>query len=161
VKRESSDGICFPNLVQRVDVRHHTDGKRKGVDKFFHFDYMGSSEFEWGSLPKALKEMRSKLDATWQPTKIEFGERVVWFIGDPSLVPSVVEFFLDQIQEFKDRQIRLKERSHIYESFDPNEKFDSFKNDGWWAIDAKPPWVAFKKKDHAETWLKCLVEKPE
>lgn len=31
---------------------------RKGIDGLLSFDYMGSSEFEWGALPKSLKRIR-------------------------------------------------------------------------------------------------------
>lgn len=50
-----------PYLVQRMNYR------KNPVDEFsfdglFNLDYMGSSEFEWGALPKALRKMRDNID---------------------------------------------------------------------------------------------------
>lgn len=44
-------------LVQRLKRQRFGGGK--GFDAIFALDYMGSSEFEWGAIPKALKSLRS------------------------------------------------------------------------------------------------------
>ena len=47
-------------LIQRgkFENREH----KSGIDSILSFDYMGSSEFEWGALPKSLGNMRSGLN---------------------------------------------------------------------------------------------------
>lgn len=43
-------------LVQRGTFEDKVDiSTIEGLDSIVHFDYMGSSEFEWGSLPKSLR----------------------------------------------------------------------------------------------------------
>ena len=45
-----------PTLVQRIArFTPQPDAHRTGIDAYFGFDYMGASEFEWGTLPAALK----------------------------------------------------------------------------------------------------------
>ena len=38
------------NFIDKVNI-----STIEGLDSIVHFDYMGSSEFEWGSLPKSLR----------------------------------------------------------------------------------------------------------
>lgn len=44
-----------PYLVQRGTIKN--PAKIEGIDSLIKFDYMGAAEFEWGALPKALKEI--------------------------------------------------------------------------------------------------------
>lgn len=46
-------------LVQRLERRNTAPGGSVGFDRHFTLEYMGSSEFEWGAIPKALKSVRS------------------------------------------------------------------------------------------------------
>jgi hypothetical protein len=45
-------------LVQRLESKSAPHNPSNGFDGYFSLDYMGSSEFEWGAIPKALKAMR-------------------------------------------------------------------------------------------------------
>ena len=44
-----------PYLVQRGKFENTKDKDIAGIDSLIRFDYMGSAEFEWGSLPASLK----------------------------------------------------------------------------------------------------------
>lgn len=46
-------------LVQRLERRSNAFRDLVGFDRYFGLEYMGSSEFEWGAIPKALKSMRT------------------------------------------------------------------------------------------------------
>lgn len=47
------------HLIQRCSIRDpRFAGDRKGIDKLLSFDYMGSAEFEFGALPKAVRLLR-------------------------------------------------------------------------------------------------------
>jgi hypothetical protein len=52
--------ISKPWLIQRGTFRDISDKDIAGLDSLICYDYMGSSEFEFGALPKALKNMTSK-----------------------------------------------------------------------------------------------------
>lgn len=162
---KASDGTRFPRLIQRVDLRKPPlpNSRSKGVDRWFTFD-MGSSEFEFGALPAALREMRAakKKDQVgqnaWQPEKIQVGDHVVYFVGDSKLITCATELFEDQLHDLDGRKIWTKERSNIFDTFYP-DKDGYFKHDGWWALDAKPPWILFKTLELAHQWRECLDNK--
>lgn len=46
-------------LIQRA--RFEDRDYKKGIDSIVHFDYMGSSEFEFGALPESLGKIRSSI----------------------------------------------------------------------------------------------------
>ena len=48
-----------PYLIQRAKVTSRSKADAKGIDSILEFDYMGSSEFEWGALPNSLKAIRA------------------------------------------------------------------------------------------------------
>jgi len=147
----------FPYLIQRVIFLVHPLEDKKGVDKYFHFDYMGSSEFEWGVLPKALKEMRAALTDEWKPKKIQVKDKVVWYVGAEESFLCAEALFLDQLGS---RRCRLKEITGIADSISPKEPPAAYSGyDGWWALDGEPPWAFFIKKEYAQEWLKGLREK--
>jgi len=151
--------IKLPYLVQRVEVRHKPHEAKTGVDRYFLFVYMGSSEFEWGALPSALQDMRSSrpLDG---PKEIKAFGHTVWYVGTEEFYNTADAFFCDQLQPRNLRRGRLKERSGLYEAYGLDD-WSTSNAIGWWAIDAPAPWCLFKSKECAELWLKGLEAKDE
>jgi hypothetical protein len=49
-----------PYLIQRGEFVETRENKI-GIDKVISFDYMGSSEFEWGALPESLERIHKLL----------------------------------------------------------------------------------------------------
>lgn len=49
-------------LIQRAKFRNNVNTNKSGIDSILEFDYMGSSEFEWGALPKSLAIIRKELN---------------------------------------------------------------------------------------------------
>ena len=144
-----------PYLVQRIIVRTEPLKQRKGIDRWFKFDYMGSAEFEFDTLPQALKRMRALSIITIEHIKLGTKE-VAWFVGTESELPTARAFFRDQVGP---DQWFLKEVTSIKETYHPgNARFKGYGAfDGWWAIDMT--FCLFKTQQHAELWLKCLKEK--
>jgi len=135
-----------PYLVQRV-LRRVGEGPGKGVDRHFSFDYMGSSEFEWGALPAALQEMR-KHELTMH--SIQHETYACTFVGRAEDVNKALAFFIDQLGEH--RKIRLKEWSAIRAAFVENNN----RTCAWWAIDQDCPWLLFRDEADAQAWLKAM-----
>ena len=54
--------IANPHLIQRGSFKDIPDEEIIGLDSLIRYDYMGSSEFEWGALPTSLKRITSE----WQ-----------------------------------------------------------------------------------------------
>ena len=146
-----------PYLVQRVELKKHFREGSTGVDALFGFDYMGSSEFEWGALPAALRAMREKLSDSWNPREIRIGQHAVWYVGPDELHKTAKEFFEDQLGP---RKHRLKEASYIDRVFKPKDDYDRRKETiGWWCIDSGLEFAFFKTEDAAKKWVQCLKEK--
>ena len=145
-------------LVQRILARKKTDLPRSGVDKFFRFDYMGSAEFEWGALPRAIKQMRKHLEEkAFEIRRIELPEASkpwVWFVGAPQDAEQAVAWAADQSRS--DRKIRMKEASYFADAMATPPLADI---QGWWSLNDK--WCIFLKKDDARNWLKGLATKEE
>lgn len=142
-------------LVQRLKTRTAKTMK-EGVDKFFSFDYMGSAEFEWGALPRALKEMRKCLaDTAFEIRRIDLtgaSKPHVWFVGRPQDAEQAVAWVTDQARS--DPKIRMKEASYFAEALAGSHTADI---QGWWSLNDK--WCIFLKKDDARNWLKGLAAK--
>jgi hypothetical protein len=146
----------MPYLVQRLKFREHPQEKSKGVDKFFSMDYMGSSEFEWGALPKALKAFRAT-KLLKKPKKIKQypDGHTVWYVGPESEYVTAREFFFSQLKD--PYKIPLKESTWIDAKFGMSRLFrhpERIDTIGWWAIDST--WAIFTEKEYADKWLSCL-----
>ena len=162
----------LPKLIQRIRFRKEPYGRMKGVDKFFDFDYMGSAEFEFGALPKALKIMREARTKDWKVTKLAVGvdpastNLAAFFVGHPDDLPIAEALLRDQLQKCPKHY--TKEITSIRVSYGLDEPFGYGVYDGWWAVDAgrwtphgRPatdsrPFVIFREKEHAGMWLKVM-----
>lgn len=151
-----ADLACSVYLVQRIELRDPPDPTRKGVDALFAFDYMGSAEFEFGTLPHSLRLMREQPLAL---RKMRSGEHIAWFIGRESDAPLAEALFADQIGP---RAWRLKEWTEIDRAYGVRSDWPS-RAVGWWAVQTKHasakswvPFAFFKGKAHAETWHEAV-----
>lgn len=149
----------LPTLIQRMNFRKDPSDHQKGVDRLFSFDYMGSSEFEWGALPAALRAMRACEPNTWKIEAIQSGKHVSYYVGATDSLETAKKLFEDQLKP-RDQRSRTKEASRIHETYIPPDPKDKFairdKFDGWWVIDGSPPFALFKDKAHAEAFLGAL-----
>jgi hypothetical protein len=103
------------NLIQRCLERKYHSEDKKGVDKILSFDYMGSAEFEWGTLPNTVRILRElgtqkKLTLTKATALVTYRNTPFWCI-----VPTdwdIVEFnaVLGLIARQK---LRTKESTHL------------------------------------------------
>jgi hypothetical protein len=136
----------MPYLVQRVLRREFGPGT--GIDRLFAFDYMGSSEFEWGALPAALREMR---EHTLVIRSIRHGEHTCTFIGHAGDEVKAQTFFADQLGE---RTASLKEATGLRRTYNGEKYAD--KTIGWWALDQDCPWLIFRNMADAYAWNEAL-----
>ena len=153
------------DLVQRLKEQKHASKDSKGIDKFFSLDYMGSSEFEWGAIPKALKEWRSHLDLLPRdPThlrlvvphslvKSEGDKREVTlaYVGPPEWKESVEKFIQ---RHLNGDPPYMKERTDLTDALFG----DRWSRDivGWW--DILNHWAIFKNAKHARNFMDGLKD---
>lgn len=143
-----------PYLIQRI-IKKDKESGQQGIDSVFRFDYMGSAEFEFGALPKALRSMRlaSKyIDP--EPIRIKTEHGNLWYVGiaDNEIIDFTKDLIVDQMTLGK---MRLKERTKMRDSLSEGDN-GHFSPDGWWAIDQPVPWVLFIKKEDAKIWISKL-----
>lgn len=141
-------------LVQRLIRRGKVRDQSKGVDRYFSFDYMGSSEFEFGALPRALKAMRSMAGSP-AIKRIEVDDHVAWFVGREEDLGVAREFFLNQLGPVRDRH-RFQENPRIARAYGVDRRWSTEPYDvtGWWALDTCEPFALFMRKSDAKVWLK-------
>lgn len=117
-----------PYLIQRARFRKSTG---KGIDSLLEFDYMGSSEFEWGALPRALKRTRENKKEYIQFELIlgDFVDKSIMVLckqSDKEEMPTILRLIANResrLKEFCDLDYYLEGRSNYKTS------------DFWWDIE--------------------------
>lgn len=97
-----------PWLIQRMNLKE-TTVPSPSIDELLSFDYMGSAEFEFGALPKSLKQMTSVVD-------------------------DIEVFGMKQYKAFDGKMICLictKEQFEIYKEFIPGLIDDKYRLKEW------------------------------
>lgn len=123
-----------PYLIQRAE--QITDGSRdelKGVNQIVDCDYMGSSEFEWGALPKSLKEIREDIqDYVYQ--EIMVNDKKITLFANKKYADWIHRRVLPQLAA---GNMRLKEFSGFDMQFMTGERYDRARKryNFWWDID--------------------------
>lgn len=151
------------HLVQRIRLR--PDAERtpeKGpIDGVFQFDYRGSAEFEFGALPRSLKELRATSMSA--PVRLAAQGQKAWYVGRPEFQEVAQTFFeLELHHPWKNppqKPYYLKEVSNLYWSYHPEEECDIYRRvDGWWTLDEGAPWALFRTKEAAQLWHAGIVQ---
>jgi hypothetical protein len=146
--------MSLPTLIQRVQRRTYESEHSKGIDRLFEFDYMGSSEFEFNTVPKALKAMRAAKDESWRVRPIMAHGVTCYHVGGS--FNEAVQVFDEELKERAERKYRPLEWTYIRETFFPERKSALGPFNGWWALDAEVPFILFKDRKHAEEFLALL-----
>lgn len=138
-------------LIQRADFRDDPD--KKGIDSILSFDYMGASEYEWGALPRSLKEIREKIKKeNFLVYELEITpEKVVQIFCSENDKESVFE----NIRDLSKGKLRLKMGSY-FDLWVKDEEFT--KIDFWWDIENN---FMFWKKDKTFRNKFIDIMKPE
>jgi hypothetical protein len=120
-------------LVQRLRRNEWNGGS--GFDALFRMDYMGSSEYEFGAIPKSLKRIRDKGHTVIREGRIHpdgATSRPVYFVGPAA---GLDEKIGDFIPWFHDQDARSKERSMFPEAVAGD--LDEWDADviAWWSLE--------------------------
>lgn len=107
---------------------------KQGIDSILSFDYMGSSEFEFGALGKSLKRVRD-LAKDYIILELSLNDKkpknitVVCKKEDANEIPDI-------LIKLSKEKIFLKERCDFYNYIYPETKYASKSNtDFWWDIE--------------------------
>jgi len=124
-------------LVQRLKKQEWPSGQ--GFDAIFALDYMGSSEFEWGAIPKALRSLRATVLARDTAEVTHRGvTRTIHVVGP-------AQGMNDRLASLNawlaDDRPRGKERSAFPENLLGQENQWDRDVIAWWAIDSDLCWA--------------------
>ncbi|MBT1542447.1 hypothetical protein KK103_11795 [Curtobacterium flaccumfaciens pv. flaccumfaciens] len=154
-----SDRMRF-YLVQRLKRRSEPAGNAVGFDQHFALEYMGSSEFEWGAIPKALQSVRVKpVTAKVIPITLNGTTRdvhVVTHAGKHEQAGQALQAW----GAGSDRRPPFcgKEASHFdFQFFGIERPYDT--TEAWWSIDDDVAFALDAKA--AELLVRAFNEKPE
>ena len=148
-----------PYLVQRCYAKTNSNG-HKGVDALLSFDYMGSSEFEFGALGTASRAMRKQTNVL-ETIKCDGPQKWKLFIlTEPDMVDTVKKW----VREEMAGTWYGKERAGLREAVAPTPKEAQAQYrpyaDAWWGIDSgRPSWMVFRTKELAEAVQKEYKQK--
>ena len=122
-----------------------------GLDSILEFDYMGSSEFEWGALPKSLAQIRKQINNYSCFDVVVSGKTITVFCQELHL--SSIEQYLSELAQNK---MSLKEFS-AFDSYINNSGFFKDRFDLWW--DIENGLMFWKKNDEFERKFWCAIIK--
>lgn len=146
----------YPYLVQRL--RHHeARGVENNIARFFDFDYMGSSEFEFGSIPRAKKALNAAMPVPVhpEPVKITEGAHTAWYVGPDAHLKLARAWFREELAA---DHTGMKERSNLRESYTAPTNWSP---NGWFCVDGgwkegRAVWGLFTTKEFAQDFIKGL-----
>lgn len=151
----------YPFLVQRL--RHHeARGVEHNIARYFDFDYMGSSEFEAGAIPRSKKILNAALPLGTEkpePVKLSEGEHTAWYVGPNAHLEMARTWFREELAA---DATGMLERSNLRETYTkPTERSCN----GWFCVDGgwregRQVWALFTKKDFARDFIKGLRGTP-
>ena len=169
----------YPRYVQRATHRtpDHAPSKAKDIDRHFSWDYMGSAEFEFGTLARTMNSfMHDWMEAekVWGPKEMKTSlvEQSFWYVGPPKHEAAFMALVEDQLT---DKEWDLHERSELRDACGlskytcrvdswlaiPTEISRSYTNKTKWAnIKCEDrPFAFFLKEEAAKAFLKGLDER--
>jgi hypothetical protein len=144
--------ILIPYLIQRGKFRDLSEDQIVGLDSLIDYDYMGSSEFEWGALPRSLKNMTSnwKDFITFQIDSIKDNDgnylQVLCNKNEAEEVKDVIIKLFD-----KDCKIRLKEWSGMYDYLSCRSEY-ALKTNFWWDVTGND----YPDRGESNSWMCCF-----
>ena len=158
-------------LIQRVIPRPEPFSGKKGIDRWFNFDYMGASEFEYGTMFHTVKLMRAQGNLIGiDRISAEVGGNVyrAYFVGRREERKLAELLFEDQLNgSIQDRETRTLERSEIsvaYGTDRPKHHAGRLTRvTGWVAVVEKHkeapfvPFAFFQSERDAGMWLRQLT----
>src|SRR4030042_540838 len=133
--------IKSPWLVQRGSFKDIDEKDIVGIDSLISYDYMGSSEFEFGTLGYSLKRMISSWDQyEWFPLEYikDTNGNVLYILcrkGQKEEIIKVVDIFASEKNPY------LKERIGLYNYLTAESKY-ALDINFWWDVTSDNDWMA-------------------
>lgn len=134
-------------LIQRAKFENRD--YKKGIDSIVHFDYMGSSEFEWGALPESLGKIRDSIN-DYIYLDVPIKDKVITVFCKDSQKSEVKQY----LTELSENKWHLQEYSDFDNYINPSQNFKS-RTDFWW--DISNHLMFWKKNNEFESKFKTII----
>jgi hypothetical protein len=134
-------------LIQRAKFENRD--YKKGIDSIVHFDYMGSSEFEWGALPESLGKIRDSIN-NYTYLDVPIKDKVITVFCKDSQKSEVKQY----LTELSENKWHLQEYSDFNNYINPSQNFKS-RTDFWW--DISNHLMFWRKNDEFESNFKTII----
>ena len=143
-------------LLQRGRFLDRRDFK-KGIDSIVSLEYMGSSEFEWGAIPKSLGRVRENINE-YTYLDVPMGDKSITVFCKDSQKSEMRKI----LEELSENKIPLKNRSNFNTYINPSkmdkedqERSGGHDTDFWW--DIENDFMFFKKDVEFEIEFKKII----
>lgn len=124
---------------------------KTGIDSILKFDYMGSSEFEWGAIPDSLDRIRKEIPSyTYLDVPIQ-GKVITVFCKDSQ--KTEVKTYLEKLAS---GAFHTKEW-HAFDGYVKDSGFFKNRFNHWW--DIENDFMFWKKNNDFEVKFKSIIEK--
>lgn len=121
-----------------------------GINSILKFDYMGSSEFEWGAIPSSLNRIRTEISSyTYLDVPIQ-GKVITVFCKDSQ--KSDVKQYLEKLAS---GAFHTKGR-HAFDDYVKDSGFFKDRINHWW--DIENDFMFWKKDNDFEKKFKSIIE---
>lgn len=134
MKKIEKDEIIPSYLIQRGKVNKFGDEYNTyAVFDFVNLDYMGSSEFEWGALPKSLNHIyqnKDKFILKESDIQSADGRKLFLFCHKDNY-----DYVENTFKHHIENNVRTKEYTDIKRAFKPLNEKDKSEVNFWWDIE--------------------------
>ena len=142
-----------PYLIQRGSFRDTKEEDIVGLDSLISYDYMGSSEFEFGALSASLKRMTATWDQyEWFPmTDIKDADGQVLYVlcrsSQKDEVIKVVKAYAQEEPHTLKERVGLCNYIHCQSEYDLRINF-------WWDVTSEDYWD--NNEPNGNDWMACF-----
>lgn len=105
---------------------------KNGIDSILRFDYMGSSEFEFGALNKSLKRIRANV-SDYMFRDVVVNDKLITVFCPRNMAEEIINV----LEELAEGKYRLQEASYfdIYIYPEQHPMFSTLTADHWWDVE--------------------------
>jgi hypothetical protein len=156
---ERNNPFYTSQVLNRETHDLKADGDPKTFGAYYEFEYMGASEYEWGAIPKSLKNLHSADEIQIAEHEVEYNgvKRTAYFIGE-NVGPAVeaMDYAAKNAQENYGQLFRNKIGSGLEDAFTGGGYKSSPNRTVWLALDEDAPIIYTLDADRARDAAKIL-----
>ena len=151
------DTIQTPYLIQRGTFQNIKEEEIVGLDSLISYDYMGSSEFEWGALPASLRRMTSSFSKyVWFPVEeIKDADRQCLYILCQKHQQDEITNAVKILATEEHNTFNTKERVGLQDYINCRSQY-SMNTNFWWDVTSSNHSFSETNLGTGNDWMACF-----